>query len=121
MCSILIVDDEPGVLRMLGLLLRQSGCQVTMVPTAEAALAVLDSLHPDLVLTDVRLPGMDGVELAHRIRSSRDMRETTVLLMSAYGRPPRTEEDEFLPKPFDLDRLLGIVDEYRSAAHSTAS
>jgi len=115
--TILIVDDEPGVLRMLGLLLRESGCQVTMVSTAEAALACMETLHPDLVLTDVRLPGMDGIELTHRIRSDTDLRDTAVVLMSAYGRPPRSEEDEFVPKPFDIDKLLDIVEEHAHAVH----
>lgn len=110
--AILVVDDEPGVLRLLGIVLRELGCEVRFASTAETALLELKELHPDVVLTDVRLPGIDGVELARRIHADAELCDAHVILMSAYGRPRGVQGDAFIAKPFDLEALVETVRNY---------
>jgi len=116
MCAVLVVDDEPGVLRLLDIVLREVGCEVKLVPDAEAALLELEETNPDVVLTDVRLPGIDGLELAQRIHADPHLHDPHVILMSAYGKPRDLHGDDFVQKPFDLDSLVERVRTYAEAA-----
>jgi CheY-like chemotaxis protein len=109
--SILVVDDEPAIVRMVVAIIEELGFAETYTaPDAETALEVFEKRHPTIVLTDVKLPGMDGVELARLIKSDRT--RTPVLLMSAHGEPRSHAGDGFLPKPFDLDQFAGFVRPY---------
>lgn len=105
---VLVVDDEPAVLRIIQLVLEDLGCTVCGAADAESALVLFSERDPDLVVTDVKLPGIDGVELARRIKSASD-RDVPVLLISAYGEPPGHPGDAFLSKPFDIDQLSQLV------------
>jgi two-component system, response regulator, stage 0 sporulation protein F len=105
----LVVDDEPAILRLVAVVLRDLGCETLTAVNAESALEIAEKTEPDLVISDVKLPGMDGVELAKRLKS-RD--NTPVLLMSAFGEPRMHEGDGFLAKPFDIDGLVDFVSPY---------
>ncbi|GBD13285.1 Sporulation initiation phosphotransferase F [bacterium HR24] len=105
----LVVEDEPAILRLVTMVVQDLGFQVIAVPDAEAALEAIAREKPQVVLTDVRLPGMDGVELARRIRSDPALAGVPVLLMSAYGEPRDHDGDGFLSKPFDLDQLIEFL------------
>ncbi len=105
----LVVEDEPAILRLVTMVVQDLGFQVIAVSDAEAALEAIAREKPQVVLTDVRLPGMDGVELARRIRSDPALAGVPVLLMSAYGEPPDHDGDGFLSKPFDLDQLIEFL------------
>lgn len=112
----LVVDDEPAILRLVALVLRDIGCDTLTAPDAESALRVIEGEHPDVVISDIKLPGMDGIELARRIKSNA-ADGTPVLLMSAFGEPRNHPADAFLAKPFDIDSLLEFVSPYvREAA-----
>jgi CheY-like chemotaxis protein len=106
-CSILVVDDEPSILRMIGRVLLETGCQLYTAGSAEDAMELVDSAEPDLVIADIRLPGMSGVDLASEIK--RDRPETPVLLISAYREPDDHSADGFLGKPFDNEELVDRV------------
>jgi len=108
----LIVEDEPPILRLVALVLQGMGCETLAAPNAEAALDILASAKPDLIITDVRLPGMNGDELARELKSNAQLATTPVILMSAYGEPPRHNGDGFLAKPFDIDQLVEFVQPY---------
>ena len=114
MLDVLVVDDEPGVRRLLDIVFRQTGWTVRAAPDAETALKMVEEIDPDVVLTDVRLPGMDGTELAERIRNDGHHHHAHIILMSAYGRPKRARAETFLPKPFDLENVVQTV---RSCEH----
>jgi two-component system alkaline phosphatase synthesis response regulator PhoP len=107
----LVVDDEPAILRLVAVVLRDLGCDTLVAPDAEAALNLVENEHPDVVISDVKLPGMDGVELARRIKSNGE-KGTPVLLMSAFGEPRNHLGDGFLAKPFDIDGLVDFVSPY---------
>jgi CheY-like chemotaxis protein len=104
---VLLVDDEPAILRMLGRILIETGCQILTAENAEEAMAVVDSDRPPIVITDIRLPRMDGVELTSRIRDRYP--HTRVMLMSAYAEPPGHAADGFISKPFDNDEVVQHV------------
>jgi CheY-like chemotaxis protein len=107
----LVVDDEPAILRLVAVVLRDLGCETLAVGDAESALDVMKAEQPDVVISDVKLPGMDGVELARRIKTN-GRNGTPVLLMSAFGEPRNHPGDAFLAKPFDIDGLIDFVSPY---------
>ena len=113
MPSILIVEDEAATAWALAESLSDEGYAITTVSTAEAALAAIQAKRPDLVITDVRLPRMDGVELARRLAARK--RPAPVIVVSAYGDErvlQRLEElgvHAYFPKPFQMDHLRKSV------------
>ncbi len=107
--SILVVDDEPAIVRLLSIVLRGSGYEVETAPDAETAWEIVRASKPKLIISDIRLPGMDGTELANKIRTTPDLADTPIILMSAYGDPTARIADAFVGKPFDIDELLDTV------------
>ena len=112
--SILIVDDDAWIRDSLTDALSRSGNEVRTSDSAEAALAALAESPADVVLTDVRMPGMDGLELLRLLRER--MPDVAVVLMTAYDDLPtvstamREGAADFLVKPLDLHQLRGVVD-----------
>ncbi|MBO9537702.1 sigma 54-interacting transcriptional regulator [Herbaspirillum sp.] len=117
---LLLVDDDPDLLRLLTLRLNASGYRVVAAPSAEAALAQLAISLPSLVITDVRLPGMDGLALFDEIRSRHPT--LPVILLTAHGTIPDAVEATtrgafaYLTKPFDGALLLDKVAQALSLA-----
>ena len=113
MLNILLVDDEPDLRVSLGQVLREEGHAVDMASDGEAAMARLAVQPFHLVVSDVRLPKLDGLTLLRRIR--RDFPSTEVLLMTAYGSigdavtAMKDSAVDYLTKPFDIDHLVSAV------------
>jgi signal transduction histidine kinase len=113
--SILLIDDDVQVRRMFGLALRNAGYQVIDAENGVEGLALARQHLPDLILTDVHMPGGDGSTLLRDIRSDPALKEKQVVLMT--GRPdlvtPRSgmEEgaDDFLTKPVGVKELVNCV------------
>jgi CheY-like chemotaxis protein len=113
--SVLVVDDEPAIRKVVASALAQMGCDETyQADDAETALEIIERQRPDLVISDVKLPAMSGVELAQRVKSNHVPFDTPILLMSAFGEPAGHDADGFLAKPFDLDDLCEFVKPYIS-------
>jgi two-component system response regulator (stage 0 sporulation protein F) len=113
--SVLVVDDEPAIRKVVASALAQMGCDETfLAEDAESALEIIERQRPDIVISDVKLPAMSGIELAHRVKSSQALGDTPVLLMSAFGEPARHDADGFLAKPFDIDDLAEFIEPYIS-------
>ncbi len=108
--AVLIVDDEPAIARVIAVVVSSLGCETVLAESAEDALEKLGDVEPRMMLVDVRLPGIDGVEFVRRIRRDRRFVRTPVYLMSAFGEPEAHGGDGFLPKPFDIDQLSDIVE-----------
>ena len=81
--QILVVDDEVGMVTLLRNYLTREGYEVTTAPSAEVALQMLEEHDIDVVLTDMNMPGMGGMELVRELHTSRP--ETQVILMTAFG------------------------------------
>jgi two-component system response regulator ResD len=109
---VLVVDDEPIVRDVLSRYLTRGGYQVEQAGDGEAALAAFDRTSPDLVLLDLMLPRMDGVEVFTRIRSSSD---TPVIMLTAKGEEAdrviglEIGADDYVSKPFSPREVLARV------------
>ena len=110
---ILVVDDEPNVRKVLGALLEQAGYVTTRAAGAGEALDLVRAQDPDLVITDLKMPGMDGLELLRRLKEG--FPEIPVVLLTAHGTVEAAVEAmkdgafDFLTKPFDKSRVLEVV------------
>jgi len=109
---LLIVDDEPDMLRLLKRSLEpELGCRVDTAASGEAALEMLGAGNYDLVLADIKMPGISGIEVLERIKAERG-EEITVVMMTAYGQIEMAVEAmkygayDFITKPFDHDALV---------------
>lgn len=106
---ILIVDDEPNMLHMLSSILRKDGFEPTCAATAKDALELTSTEKFDFVLSDVRMPGMDGIQLVEELRK-RGV-DVLVILMSAYGNVDLALEAmrkgayDYIAKPFKTDEV----------------
>lgn len=108
--SVLIVDDEPTILTMLRDVLEEAGFVVLTAANGSAALTLLEHTPVALVLTDVMMPAVTGLQLAQQVRSNPRTATLPVLLMSAAL--PLHVDDAFttvIPKPFVLDDLVTTV------------
>ncbi|MGO9566685.1 MAG: sigma-54-dependent transcriptional regulator [Desulfomonilaceae bacterium] len=108
--KILIVDDEPNMLHMLSTILRQDGFEPLCAGSAQQALELAESDMFDFILSDVRMPGMDGIQLLEHLRG-RGI-DTIVILMSAYGsielalEAMRKGAYDYISKPFKADEVV---------------
>jgi two-component system response regulator AtoC len=107
---VLVVDDEENLRVVLRTLLRRHGYEVETAPTGEEALALVDSFGPDVVLTDVRMPKMGGLDLLATLKAKGN--EATVIVMSAYGNMDLAIEAmkggayDYVQKPFKPDEVV---------------
>ena len=115
---ILLVDDSEPLRTCVARLLEGRGFEVRQVADGGAALDCLAEFRPELVLTDLRMPGLDGLGLLLRLRAMPDWDTVPVVVMSA-GASGEAEREvrragaaEFLAKPVDCDTLLGHIDGY---------
>ena len=109
---VLVVDDEPQITRVLRTVLTSHGYQVRTAPEGEAALASFKEWSPELVITDLYMPHMSGVELCRRIRTQSDV---PIIVLSVKGEEQSKVEaldsgaDDYVTKPFGMDELMARV------------
>jgi DNA-binding response OmpR family regulator len=113
--TVLVVDDEFDILEAVKGILELEGYRVLGASNGAQALNAMQQALPDLVLADLMMPVMDGLELLRKMRSDARLSRVPVVLMSALK--PKVAQDEygwraFLQKPFDLDALLARVREH---------
>jgi CheY-like chemotaxis protein len=96
---------------MLRILLERGGYQVTEAGDGQAALLSIKATMPDLVVTDMRMPRMDGGELMEKLRSDEATAGLPIILITAYAVLPVTSElaDAMIPKPFAPERVVSTV------------
>ena len=111
---ILVVDDEPNARTALAEILKEEGYQVETAADGFKGLARAEEFSPDLVLTDLKMPGMDGVELLRKLRQHAP--ELPVVLMTAFGAVEtavsamREGAADYLTKPLNTDELVLVID-----------
>lgn len=111
--SVLLVDDDPAVAKVLGALLAQAGLTVHTTKNGSEALAVLGQKPIDVVVSDVRMPGMSGLELLAEV--TRTYADVPVVLITAHGTVPMAVEAmkagaaDFILKPFDREEILFTI------------
>ena len=109
---ILVVDDEPQLIRVLRTGLKSRGYDVRGASDGESGLETFSEWHPDLVITDLAMPNVDGLEFCRRLRA---MSQVPIIVLSAKGEEKTKVEaldigaDDFVTKPFGIDELLARV------------
>ena len=108
---LLIVDDDPAIRRILRLVLEDEGYQVETAANSTDALSKLQTVQPDLMLVDIEMPGLDGLELLDRVAQLPQAPPSIVVSASveSRGRAREAGAADFVGKPFDVDGLLSTV------------
>jgi len=110
--QVLLVDDEPGILKVLGISLADRGYRVLTAENGEEALRVFHEARPEVILTDIKMPGMDGIELLKRIKD--ESPNTEVIMITGHGEMElaiqslKYDASDFITKPID-DEALDIA------------
>src|SRR5512146_1611115 len=110
--QILVVDDEPQITRVLGMSLSAQGYATRIAKDGEAALDILNNWNPDLVITDLSMPKLGGLELCRRLRTKS---QVPIIVLSVKGEERTKIEaldagaDDYVTKPFSMNELLARV------------
>lgn len=119
---ILIVEDNAVNLKLMRVLLTSEGYEVRTATEAEEALEILKKFWPRLILMDIQLPGIDGLELTRRLKADPATRDIGILALTAYAMKGDEERvlkagcDGYIAKPIDTRRLPEMVAEYLKKA-----
>jgi two-component system response regulator (stage 0 sporulation protein F) len=109
------VDDQKGIRRLLTEVFSEYGYEIESCASGMAALTAIPTFKPDLIIMDVKMPGMNGIEVLKKLRETDT--DSQVILMTAYGDQHYVAQAEdlgvakFIIKPFDLDELKIQVEE----------
>ncbi len=115
---ILVVDDNPGNLRLFTLLLASPRYDVRTATSAQRALDMLDSFHPDLILLDLQLPDIDGLELTRRLKANPVLSGIPVVAVTAYAMKGDEERaraagaDGYVSKPVEKKAFRQMVADF---------
>lgn len=124
---ILLVDDEEDILELMGYNLEQEGYEVSTARDGLSALEKAEKENPDLIVLDIMMPGMDGIEVCERLRQHAHLRLTPILMLTA-----RTEEedeivglesgaDDYVPKPVSPQLIVSRIDALLRRAERSAT
>ncbi len=115
MHRILVVDDDPNILRIIRFKLERAGFEVAIAGNATRALELIQSAPPDLILLDVMMPGMDGLELVGRLRDDAALRTIPIFVVTARGQMAdkkiafRLGVEDYITKPFSPGEVVERV------------
>jgi CheY-like chemotaxis protein len=118
--AILIIDDNPINLKLEKILLGVEGYNIRTATDAEEALKLLTVFHPDLILMDLQLPGMSGLDLTRRLKTNPEFNGTVILAVTAYAMKGDKEKalaagcDGYITKPIDTKTLPTVIANYLS-------
>ena len=113
--TILAVDDNPQNLKLVRLLLAAEGHHVVTAAGADEALQVLETTTPAVILMDLQMPGIDGLELTRRLKADPARSEIVVIALTAYAMRGDRERalaagcDDYVTKPIDTTALVSLV------------
>src|SRR5579884_2862624 len=109
MKNILVVDDEPQITRVLKTTLSSRGYGIRIASDGDEAVQIMKDWSPDLVITDLRMPNMDGLQLCHQIRAKSSL---PIIVLSVKGEENIKIQaldagaDDYVTKPFSINELL---------------
>jgi DNA-binding response OmpR family regulator len=116
--KIMVVDDEENLLILIGRLLETEGLDVITAKTGRECMSILNKEKPDLLLLDMMMPGMNGIEVAEAIRSDPKTRNTRIAFLTVVGanelsknRLRKIKALDYITKPFDNKALVKRVKE----------
>lgn len=111
---ILIAEDDPDAREMLSVLLAAEGFAVITAEDGQQALQIVEQAPPDLIITDIQMPNLDGIELIKRLRTHSQLRWVPIVVMSAVEGgivrdALKAGANQATQKPMQLDGLLGLI------------
>jgi PAS domain S-box-containing protein len=124
---VLVADDNPGAADALGMMLQMEGDQVRVAYDGISVLAEAEKFRPNVVLLDIGMPGLDGLEVARRLRASPATRESLLIAISGWGtaedraRSKGAGFDYHLLKPFQISALETLLAAYKATARHQAT
>ena len=110
--KVLVIDDEENIIEFIKLGLRYENFHVESSPDGEQGVTMAQRINPDVIILDVMMPGIDGLEVCRRLRANPTTQDIPVLMLTAKDEVRdriaglRTGADDYLTKPFDFDELL---------------
>jgi len=113
---ILLIEDNPNNIKLMVMLLEQQGYKVTVTVDAESGIEQAKSIMPDMILLDIQLPEMDGMEACKLIRQDPNFAYTPIIALTAFAMPGDKERilangfDEYMAKPFNYREFLKLVE-----------
>ncbi len=122
MITLLIADDEPHIVSLVRETLEDDRIRVLEASDGEEALQLARAEHPDIVLLDVHMPGLDGLEVCRRLRDDRRFDQTRIVMLTAAAqaadeaRGRAAGADHYFTKPFSPIRLLSLVESLASGS-----
>jgi len=118
---ILLIEDNPNNIKLMVMLLEQQGYKVTVTVDAESGIEQAKSILPDMILLDIQLPEMDGMEACTIIRQDPNFAYTPIIALTAFAMPGDKERilangfDEYMAKPFNYREFLKLVERLLNA------
>lgn len=112
------MDDDDSTREAMRFLLENAGYQVEFAGDGEKAITLAQRLRPDLILLDVMMPGMDGLQTTRVLKSQKQLQDIPVIALTARAMQEDREKalaagcDDFLSKPFEMDVFLDLVGKY---------
>ena len=116
--TILLVDDEPDMLKIAPFRLKSAGYKVITAEDGKTALQAASKIKPDLILLDLGLPDIDGLEVHRRLKAAKQTRSIPVIFFTAKYSPKATRARAILPvdgyivKPYEPEQLVALIKEY---------
>jgi len=116
--KILVVEDNPLNMKLINVILNSEGVEVLEAETAEEGIEICQTDQPDLVLMDIQLPGMDGLEATRIIKNNKQLNHMPVVALTAHAMEGDEEKayevgfDGYITKPIDTDTFMESVRSY---------
>jgi DNA-binding response OmpR family regulator len=113
--KILIVDDEPNIVVPLQFLMERNGYETAVAQSGEEALEAISKEHPDLILLDIMLPGIDGFEVCEIVKLKPEWKDIKIIFLTAKGRDVDIAKgmvlgaDDYITKPFSNKQIVECV------------
>jgi CheY-like chemotaxis protein len=113
---IVVVDDNPANLKLLRMFLSKEGYDVRTATDGPEVIPLVERVHPDLILMDIHLPTLDGLEVTRRLKAGDATRDIPVLAVTAYAMKGDDQKaraagcDEYITKPINMNELLEMVE-----------
>jgi len=113
--KVLVIDDEENIIEFIKLGLRYEGFQVESAADGEQGIVAAQRINPELIILDVMMPGIDGIEVCQRLRNNPTTRDIPILMLTAKDEVRDriigldVGADDYLTKPFDFDEMLARI------------
>lgn len=113
--KILVIEDDPSILFLIRQTLQREGYEVVTATNGSEGLRLVYEIHPHLVVLDITMPGLNGHQVCHYLRSEASTKDLPIIMVTALSRPADQRRgfelgaDDYLPKPFQLAELVTRV------------